>query len=223
VDLGYRYLETDVHLSSDGVLFAFHDSNLRARTGVDADIADLSAAHIDALLVDGIAPVPRLADIFLMWPLARLNIDAKSDAAVLPLIRAVRDHAAIDRVCLGAFSDRRVKKFRADLGPSVCTSMGRLEAARFYLAGWGLADARNLSAACAQVPFRSWPSFVTRRLIDVAHEHGIQVHYWTVDDPADINKLIDLGADGIMTDEPRILRDTLINRGVWVLEGAPTP
>ena len=90
VDLGYLYLETDVHLSADGILYAFHDHNLRQRTGVDANIADLEASEIDALLVDGRAPIPRLDDLFITWPHARLNIDTKSDATVLPLINAIR-------------------------------------------------------------------------------------------------------------------------------------
>ena len=89
IDLGYLYLETDVHLSADGVLFAFHDHNLLRRTGVNANIADLDAREIDALLVDDRAPIPRLDEVLLTWPHARFNIDTKSDATVLPLIETV--------------------------------------------------------------------------------------------------------------------------------------
>jgi glycerophosphoryl diester phosphodiesterase len=219
VDLGYRYLETDVHLSADGVLFAFHDHNLRARTGVDTTIADLEAAEIDALLVDGVAPIPRLDDIFLTWPNARLNIDAKSDATVMPLIASIRAHRAIDRVCIGSFVDRRIKKCRQELGSELCTSMGKFEAARLWLASRGLADTTQIVAACAQVPIRIRVNVATPALVDLAHSLNIQVHVWTVDEPDQMRALLDWGVDGIMTDQPRILRDVLINRGVWAPEG----
>ena len=220
VDLGYRYLETDVHLSADGVLFAFHDHNLRALTGVNADIADLDAGEIDALLVDGIAPIPRLDDVFLTWPNARLNIDAKSDATVMPLIASIRAHKAIDRVCVGSFVDRRTKKCRQELGPELCTSMGKFEAARLSLASRGLGDTRQVSAGCAQLPLRMRFKVTTPALVDLAHSLNIQVHVWTIDEPNRMRELLDWGVDGIMTDQPRILRDVLINRGVWAPEGA---
>jgi glycerophosphoryl diester phosphodiesterase len=219
VDLGYRYLETDVHLSADGVLFAFHDHNLRARTGVDTNIADVEAAEIDALLVDGVAPIPRLDDVFLTWPNARLNIDTKSDATVMPLIASIRAHRAIDRVCVGSFVDRRIKKCRQDLGPELCTSMGKFEAARLSLASRGLGDTTQIVAACAQVPIRMRLNVATPALVDLAHSLNIQVHVWTIDEPAQMRALLDWGVDGIMTDQPRILRDVLINRGVWAPEG----
>ncbi len=220
VDLGYRYLETDVHLSADGVLFAFHDHNLLARTGVDTNIADLEAAEIDALLVDGLAPIPRLDDVFLTWPNARLNIDTKSDAAVIPLIASIRAHRAIDRVCVGSFVDRRIKKCRQELGPELCTSMGKFEAARLSLASRGLGDTTQIVAACAQVPIRMRRlNVATPALVDLAHHLNIQVHVWTIDEPDQMRALLDWGVDGIITDQPRILRDVLINRGVWAPEG----
>lgn len=219
VDLGYRYLETDVHLSADGVLFAFHDHNLLARTGVDTNIADLEAAEVDALLVDGVAAIPRLDDVFLTWPNARLNIDTKSDATVMPLIASIRAHRARDRVCVGSFVDRRIKMCRQELGPELCTSMGKFEAARLSLASRGLSDTTQIVAACAQVPMRMRLNVTTPALVDLAHSLNIQVHVWTIDEPDQMRALLDWGVDGIMTDQPRILRDVLINRGVWAPEG----
>lgn len=220
IDLGYRYLETDVHLSADDVLYAFHDHNLKLRTGLDANIADLEADEIDALLVDGRAPIPRLNDVVTTWPNARLNIDTKSDATVLPLIDTIRTHRAIDRVCIGSFIDRRIKKCRTELGPDLCTSMGQREAARLALASRGLADPALVVAACAQIPVRDKGfDLATPALVELAHELEIQVHVWTIDEPDQMRGLLDDGVDGIMTDQPRILRDVLINRGVWAPEG----
>lgn len=221
IDLGYRYLETDVHLSADDVLYAFHDHNLLARTGVNANIADLDASEIDVLLVDEMAPIPRLDDVFSTWPNARLNIDTKSDATVVPLIESIRAHGAIDRVCVGSFVDRRIKKCRQELGPGLCTSMGKYEAARLAMAARGLGDTAMISAPCAQVPLRMGVDVATSAFVDVAHDLGIQVHVWTVDEPDQMRALLDWGVDGIMTDQPRILRDVLINRGVWAPEGVP--
>ena len=219
IDLGYRYLETDVHLSADGVLYAFHDDNLLARTGVNANFGDLSAREIDALLVDERAPIPRFDDVVTTWPHARLNVDTKSDATVLPLIASVRRHGLLDRICIGSFVDRRVKLCRRELGPDLCTSMGQLEAARLVMAAKHLADPSLLTAQCAQLPLKRVVPVATPELIAFAHDCGIQVHVWTIDDPDDMRYLLDADVDGIMTDRPRILRDVLINRGVWAPEG----
>lgn len=220
IDLGYRYLETDVHLSADGVLYAFHDSNLRARTGVNANIGDLDAAEIDALRVDGHAYIPRFDELLATWPRARVNVDTKSDATVLPLIDMLRRHRALDRVCVGSFVDRRIRKCRAELGPELCTSMGQFEAARLVLASRGLADPSTLQAACAQIPPKTRGlTVVTPALVELTNSIGMQVHVWTVDEPTEINRLLDLGVAGIMTDQPRTLRNVLIERGVWAPEG----
>jgi len=219
IDLGYRYLETDVHLSADGVLFAFHDSNLRVRTGVDANFGDLDAREIDRLLVDGVAPIPRLDELLSTWPYARINIDTKSDATVLPLIDSIRSHGAIDRVCVGSFVDRRIARCRDELGPALCTSMGQIEAGRLVMASKRLADPSRLVAACAQLPTKRVVQVLTTDLIDLAHELGIEVHVWTIDEPDEMRRLLDDGVDGIMTDRPRSLRTVLINRGAWAPEG----
>ena len=128
-------------------------------------------------------------------------------------------HRVIDRVCVGSFVDRRIKKCRSELGPALCTSMGQREAARLVLATRGLADPELLVAACAQIPVRSVFDITTPALVELAHDLDIQVHVWTIDEPDEMRALLDHGVDGIMTDQPRILRDVLINRGLWAPEG----
>lgn len=223
VDLGYRYLETDVHLSADGILYAFHDDNLRDRTGVNAYIADLDAVEIDALLVDGVARIPRLAEIFSTWPAARLNIDTKSDASVVPLIEEIRRFDALDRVCIGSFVDRRIKMCRRELGPELCTSMGRWEVLRLWFASRGLADPTLLQAACAQIPVSYGLPVTTPATIETAHEQGIQVHIWTIDEADEMKRLLDMGVDGLMTDHLDVLRRVLIERNEWAPGGRPRP
>jgi len=219
IDLGYRYLETDVHLSADGVLYAFHDENVRRTTGVDANLADLESDEIDKLVVDGVATIPRLAEILTTWPMARVNIDTKSDASVVPTIKALRDHKVLDRVCIGSFVDRRINLCRRELGPDLCTSMGQKEVTRLVAASKGLADPSLIKAACAQVPVKHLVEIVTPQLLEFAHERGLQVHVWTIDEPDEMRRLIDLGADGIMTDQPAVLRQVLIELGEWAPGG----
>ncbi len=81
-DLGYRYLETDVHCSADGVVYAFHDDNLERLTGNPAAINSLAAADVDQARLGGREPIPTMRQLFEALPEARFNIDVKADTAV---------------------------------------------------------------------------------------------------------------------------------------------
>ena len=96
VDLGYRYLETDVHTSLDGVVYAFHDIELTRMTGTVSAFRDLDSSAIDAIMVGGREPVPRLADLLDAFPEARFNIDVKADDAVEPTLAVLQDADALD-------------------------------------------------------------------------------------------------------------------------------
>jgi glycerophosphoryl diester phosphodiesterase len=218
VGLGFRYLETDVHATADGVLVAFHDASLDRVSDRSGRIAELTWSEVSRALVDGRAPIPRLADLFEAFPDARINIDCKSDGAVEPLVAALRAHRALDRVCVGAFSDARLRRLRRALGAGLCTTMGPVEVARWRLASLVPGGERfaSRSAACAQVPIRMGPlPVVDRRSVATARRLGQPVHVWTVDDETEMHRLLDLGVDGIMTDRPAVLRDVLRARGQW--------
>jgi glycerophosphoryl diester phosphodiesterase len=209
--LGYTYLETDVHLTADGVLVAFHDPDLERTCDRPGLIAELSWSEVAAARVAGREPIPRFDDLLEALPEARFNIDCKSDGAVDALVSALTRHGALDRVCVGAFSDRRLRRLRRALGPDLCTSLGPVETARLT---FGMPTSASLHAA--QVPVRSGPvEVVTERRIERAHRRGLQVHVWTIDDSTEMERLIDLGVDGIMTDRPEVLRDVLMRRGLW--------
>ncbi|MFN2606863.1 MAG: glycerophosphodiester phosphodiesterase [Acidimicrobiales bacterium] len=214
VGLGYRYLETDVHVTADGVLVAFHDEVLDRVTDHRGTIAALAWADVAAARVDGHA-IPRLEDILGTWPEARVNVDAKHDAAVEPLAAAIERTAASDRVCVAAFSDARLARFRRRTGGRVCTAAGPREIARLRLASYGV-PAGPLAGACAQVPIRyGRVPIVDRPFVRAAHRRGVQVHVWTVDAAPEIERLLDLGVDGIMTDRPAVLKDVLARRDQW--------
>lgn len=214
VALGYRYLETDVHTSVDGQLFAFHDEHLGRVSDTDAYIADLTAAEIADVDVSGEC-VPRLEDLLLAWPDVRFNIDPKADAAVEPLAQLIEQLDAIERVCVGAFSDRRIAYFRDRFGPDLCTSMGPDEVRRLYSHSRGFGGS-NSFAPLVQIPPR-WKGLhlTSDRFIECTRELSIEVHVWTVDEPSEMADLIDAGVQGIMTDQPQVLRDVLIERSEW--------
>ncbi len=215
VSLGYRYVETDVHVTTDGVLLAFHDDILDRVTDRTGTINELPWAAVREAKVDGREPIPLLEDLLGTWPDLRVNIDPKHDGAVDALVAALRRTNAVDRVCIGAFSDERLARVRAAL-PSVCTSLGPIGTLQLGLAAQGN-DVPELEAPAVQVPTHYQDSeVVTPAFVDEAHRRGMHVHVWTIDDEAEMTRLLDLGVDGIMTDRPRVLRDVLERRRSWV-------
>lgn len=216
VRLGYRYLETDVHATVDGVLLAFHDDSLDRVTDRQGEIATLPHAEVAAARVDGREPIPLLADLLGSFPRARINIDPKHDGSVEPLIDVLRRTDAVDRVCIGSFSDQRLRTLRDRLGPTLCTSLGPREVARLRLDA--LSGRVHPSAAgCVQIPEQFRGVTVTNAaVVRAAHRAGLQVHVWTVDQPDAMTRLFDLGVDGIMTDDPAVLKEVLVARGQWV-------
>ncbi|VXB90208.1 glycerophosphodiester phosphodiesterase [Aeromicrobium sp. 9AM] len=211
-ELGYRYLETDVRTSSDGVVYAIHDAALDRLSGSPDLVAGLSAESLDLQRLDQREPFARLDALYEAFPDARLNIDVKSDDAVEATCAVVEAHDAVDRTCLSSFSHARLVRVREIL-PAVATSASRREVAAFKLLSRLLLKPTYV---CLQVPavlrgFR----VVTRRFVRKAHALGLQVHVWTIDEPDQMHELLDLGVDGIITDRTDVLKDVLIARGTW--------
>jgi len=216
VELGYRYLETDVQLTADGELVAFHDDDLLRTTGRPGRISELPWSSVREALIDGREPIPLLEDLLGTFPDARINIDCKTDRAVDALVDTIRRTNSLGRVCIGAFSAKRLRRIRSMLGAEVCTSLGPSEVAQWLLGSRLPGSLLMPRVPCAQVPtVQSGLPIITQRTVDAAHEAGMDVHVWTIDDPAEMHRLLDLGVDGIMTDRPSVLRDVLISRNAW--------
>jgi glycerophosphoryl diester phosphodiesterase len=218
VDLGYRYVETDVHATSDGVLLAFHDRTLDRVTDLTGRIAALPHSHIVRARIGGSEPIPTLEDVLGTWPQLRVNIDVKAFGATGPLVDVIRRTGALDRVCVAAFSERRIAAVRRALGPRLCTALGPSRVALLRVASTsqlvGRLAPRNVP--CAQVPDRLGPlRLVTPKLVELAHRHGVRVHVWTIDDADEMRRLLGLGVDGIMTDRIDNLRDVMVELGSW--------
>jgi glycerophosphoryl diester phosphodiesterase len=216
VGLGYRYLETDAHVTADGVLVAFHDDRLDRVTDRSGRIAELPWHEVQRAKVDGREPIPLLEDLLAAWPDVRINIDPKQDEVAEPLAAAILRTGTADRVCVGAFSDKRIAKVKVLTGPALCTSMGPREVARLVSTSRGGPGRAGVLSPCAQVPPQQGRvALVTPRFVETAHRRGVQVHVWTIDDRAEMARLLDLGVDGIMTDRPQVLKDLLVERGEW--------
>ena len=217
VTLGYRYIETDVHATSDGKLVAFHDNDLQRTCGKPWRIEETDWSTLTTARIDGTDPIPLLIDLLTTWPNVRINIDCKSDAAMQPLIETIRRTNCLDRICVGSFSDKRLQHIRSELGTGLCTSMGPQEVIRLVFgSATGIPISPSRHALIAQVPVRQGPiPVVTRRSIARAHQLGLQVHVWTIDDPIEIGQLLDLGVDGIMSDDTQALKDIFVARHLW--------
>lgn len=215
VAMGYRYVETDVHATADGVLVAFHDHTLDRVTDMTGDIGRLDYADVSRARV-GHDPIPLLEDVLGTWPNLRVHIDAKHLAAAAPLVAAVDRTGAHDRVCIGSFSDRIVHRLRRLSRGRICTWMGRAEILSLRLASFGAPTPRS-TAGCTQAPVRQGRLLLLdRRLVDTAHRRGIGVHVWTVNEPEEMERLLDLGVDAILSDRPTVLKQVLTGRGVWL-------
>jgi len=214
VELGYRYLETDVRTTADGMLVAFHDDVLDRATDRRGAVRDLPFDQVRQARVGG-EPIPRLEEVLSAWPDARVYIDAKDDESVKHLVAAIGRTGARERVCVGSFCSRRAARLRHLIDGKVCTWMGRVDIARMRVASLGLPAGRFLGQ-CVQAPVRKGPiTVVDRRFLDAASRRGVAVHVWTIDDRAEMERLLDLGVDGILSNRTSLLKEVFCQRGLW--------
>jgi glycerophosphoryl diester phosphodiesterase len=229
VALGYRYLETDLHATSDGVLVAFHDRRLTRVTGQQGRVSRLTHAELSSALIDGTEPIPRLEELLGAWPDVGFNLDVKNVSAIAPLPEVLRRTNAWHRVCVTSFSASRLRAARRVLDRPVCMAASPFGTA---VVGFGGPRAHRDSRGPTRPPHRPRPlnEWLTRssiRCVQVpvsvatpaftrrAHSLGLQVHVWTINDRAVMERLLDQGVDGIMTDETVALREVLTARNQW--------
>ena len=169
VAMGYRYLETDGRVTSDGVLLAFHDESLDRVTDLTGRLEDRPWSEVrHAKVGDEGEPITTMEALLDAFPDTRFNIDPKMDAAVPPLVEALRRTNSWDRVNVAAFSDRRLLQVRRAAGRPICTSMGPAAIGRLRMAAYGV-PVGPFAAACVQVP----TAYRNRTLVDQeVREHG---------------------------------------------------
>ncbi len=220
--LGLTYLETDVHTTRDGHVVCFHDATLRRVTGHPGRITDLDLAEVRRLRVDGTEPVPTLTEAMATFPEARFAIDLKDEASIGPMARLLRANPGwADRICVAGSWSRWLRRLQ-DEAPGVTTALGwrsltsLVACSRSGVRPLGVRSTGSAGAAFAHVPLRLGRLPIhSQRVIARAHDLGIRVVVWTVDDATTMRALLDMGVDGIITDRPDVLREVLIGRGEW--------
>lgn len=224
-DLGYRFFETDLHLSRDGVVVLMHDHTLERTTDGGGNVWDRTVSELRELDAgywfrpeDGYPfrgngmKIPTLEELLTTLTDSFFTLEMKLSLAE-PVDALLRRLDVWDRVVVAGYQDRWIRGFRRGTGGRVPTSAARSEIAVFWAAS-RLGRGLRLAAAALQVP----PTHRGLRILDsgfvaAAHAVGKQVHAWTIDDPTEMDYLLDLGIDGIMTDRPDLLKEVLMKRG----------
>ncbi|WP_160669237.1 glycerophosphodiester phosphodiesterase [Pseudarthrobacter sp. ATCC 49987] len=224
VELGFQHLETDVHTTADGVLLLFHDETLDRVTDGRGRISELPAETVAQARIGGAEPIPLFEELATAFPDVRLNLDVKDWNSVDALAAAIERFGLHDRVLIASFSDRRRRAVLKQLSRPAASSAGMVSNALYILLGpvlpvplLRLTAGRALRGVHAlQVPVSYGAvTVVTPGFVRRAHRDGLQVHVWTVNDPAEMHRLLDLGVDGIVTDRADLLKEVLQERGGW--------
>lgn len=216
VGLGVRYLESDVRTTSDGVPVLHHDEDLTRAAHYAARVHDIPWSEISRIELPDGGRIMRLDEALTTWPGIKWNLDIKDDRSVDPAVDVLLRAHALDRVCVASFSRPRLHRLREALGPDAATSATWQEALsllripgsrRFFSRQW---QDRLDRPVTVQVPptARGLP-LLTRRSVAGVHSLGMQVHAWTINDPAQMASLLKIGVDGIITDRPSVALDVL--------------
>lgn len=218
VALGVRYLETDVRLTADGVLVAFHDERVDRVTDLRGRVDRLTWPDLRRSSVEGGGPIMALDDLLRAFPSTHFAIDLKAGAGVEPLARVLKDADAVPRVCVAGAWDGWLAHLRGACGPRLRTALGWRSLAVLVACakagvrpplGVATGEFVHVPVSVGRVPL------VAERLVQMAADLGVRVLAWTVDEPALMHRLLDLGVDGVITDRPDLLREVLVRRGQW--------
>lgn len=216
VSLGYDYIETDIRATADGVPVVFHDETLQRVTDRVGRIRDLPFKEVKKAHIGNAERIHSLKEVLEHFPQTRFNIDIKEDNALEPVLKLLAASDYLDRVCVASFSWSRLRAVREAFGPAVCTSLAPPEVAALVTRSrFGALSAASRfvfpkGPVCVQVPRRSsGVPIVTARFTRMAHSMDWPVFVWTIDDPAEMNSLLDGGVDGIITDRPSVLKQVI--------------
>ena len=208
IEVGSAYIETDVQLSADGIPFIFHDDDLNRLLGKDLIFNNLHSEEINQLRLFEVYQIPTLKEVLKKFPDTFFQIDVKTDEVALPTMEIINELDAFNRICIASFSSKRLKLVKENY-PKTCLSMGPNEILKLLLASFGLYKKR-VQGDCLQIPIYHYGiKLVTKRFIKFVQSLGLKIHVWTINDEDTMQKLIDLGVDGIITDRPKLLKEVL--------------
>jgi glycerophosphoryl diester phosphodiesterase len=227
VAMGVDVLEMDMHSTADGVLVLMHDDTVDRTTDGTGPVNALTLEELKALDAGyrwssdegqtftyrgkGIA-VPTVEEVFVAFPTMPMNIEIKQaePSITKPFCQLIREYGMVDKVLVASFREETIEEFRREC-PEVATSTSESEVTVLFVLSKIYLDATYSPAAQAvQVPeYRSDLHVLTPRLVDAAHSRGLDVHAWTINDVDDMQRLVALGVDGLITDYPDRLMDLL--------------
>lgn len=229
-DLGFRHFETDLHLTADGILVCFHDPTVDRTTNSSGRVEDFTLAEMQALdagyrhagpngydFRDGGVTVPTLEWLLTTFEDTSVVVDMKSDGLAGPLAALIDDLNAHDRMIVGSFDDSRLVEFQEITDRRVAVSSGPA-LSRLWVLASRVGRGAGGDVAALQLPTHMrGVRVVDEKLVKAAHDASIQVHVWTVNEPREMERLLDMGVDGLVTDRPDLLKELLIERGEWQL------
>jgi glycerophosphoryl diester phosphodiesterase len=224
-------LELDIHLTSDGRIVVIHDDSVNRTTNGEGFVRDMTLHEVRSLdacyrfTPDGGATypyrgrgvqVPELGEVFREFPDHKVNIDIKEEqlGVEAALLKTITDACAGDRVLVVSEMPVVVERFRKLSRGGISTGASRREIAVFYrMSKLRLEYLLRIAYDALQVPAEyGGREVVTPRFVEAAHNRGVRVDVWTIDDPEEMRRLLDLGADVIMTNRPEVLGEVLGKR-----------
>jgi glycerophosphoryl diester phosphodiesterase len=217
VAVGVTHLETDVHASADGVAIISHDPDLTRLASRRVDVGQLTSRELHRIDLGDGHGFCSLAEALDAFPDARFNIDIKTQSAVVPTVDAIHAARAVDRVLIGSFSPARRLAVVRRL-PGVATSVsarGAVAAVTAARSPGGLPALRRIlrDVQAVQLPLSILRmSTMTPRTIAAFHAVGVEVHVWTINDETAMDRLLDLGVDGLVTDRADLAMAVLARR-----------
>lgn len=241
IQLGCSHLETDARMTRDGQIVLFHDPTLERTTDGVGQVSAYTLEQLRRLDAGhrfspgGQAPrgnsprdpeypargggvkIPTLAELVAIAPHSCFNIEIKErghpDLAEA-LWELIQSHDLVDRIVIAAERHPLLQRFRELSEGRVATSATKRECLEFWLASrLGLSSRLAISYQALQIPVNvgSW-RVLTPWLLEAAHRRGLAVHVWTIDEPAEMNQLLDAGVDGLMSDYPDRLLEVVRTR-----------
>ena len=207
IQMGFKYIETDLRMTLDREVIAFHDPDLKRLFNLDLQVKDLTFNEISNLFREKKCSLLTLEDALKKFPEIHFNIDLKVNEVIEESIKVIADLDGFDRVCFASFYSSHTEKVLKQ-NKNAIVSMGMKDVALFKFFKF-----HNKKIKIIQIPLK-WKGIkvMTKNLIQKANKSNLLVHAWTINERKTINYLIDIGVNGIVTDEPELLMKIMKER-----------
>ncbi|MEL0243334.1 MAG: glycerophosphodiester phosphodiesterase family protein [Gammaproteobacteria bacterium] len=210
VNLGYKYIETDLRMTKDGEIVTFHDESIYRVSGEHKNICDLTYAELTDIPLKRGGHIPKLTEVMEQFPDTKFNVDLKIRGLVNKVAKIIDSHNAYNRICIASFDTKRLRAFKK-IRNQACISMGILDVVFLKLFKYLIN-----SVDCIQIPLH-WKGIkvLDNNLIKTAHSKDLKVHVWTINSQETMETLIDMKVDGIMTDDAELLKNVCLKSNLF--------